>query len=309
MERKILLAVDGSTCSNQAIDYFATLFANRPEVKIHILHCSASSGSLLPEPEDPANSLMPTNHKFDKRQAVSLRYLQRAEEKLISLGISADRLTSATVHGDASVAKSLKNYGEKQLVDSIVVARRGLGVVGEMLMGSVSAELFRKCRSIPLWIIDGQVQSKRILVPVDGSVFSLLAVDHLAHIFAGRNDISFFFFHTRSFLSSHIQCVPEDYYSRWGKEWCDTNLRGKNCLFNGPIQLLLDSGIAQEAIHTLPEPTTLEESMSIISHARKNTCGTIVIGRRREGLAKGLMGSVSSRTMLQTQDMALWLVG
>ncbi len=309
MERKILLAVDGSTCSNQAIDYIATLFANRPEVKIHILHCSASSGSLLPEPEDPANSLMPTNHKFDKRQAVGLRYLQKAEEKLISLGISADRLTSATVHGDASVAKSLKNYGEKQLVDCIVVARRGLGVVGEMLMGSVSAELFRKCRSIPLWIIDGQVQSKRILVPVDGSVYSLMAVDHLAHIFAGRNDISFFFFHTRSFLSSHIQCVPEDYYSRWGKEWCDTNLRGKNCLFNGPIQLLLDSGIAQEAIHTLSEPTALEESMSIISHARKNSCGTIVIGRRREGLAKGLMGSVSSRTMLQTQDMALWLVG
>ena len=309
MEIKILLAVDGSTCSNQAIEYVATLFSSRPEVKIHILYCSGSSCSVLPEPEDPANSLMPTNHKFDRQQATGFRYLQKAEEKLITLGFSADRLTSTTVHGGASVAKSLKNYGEKHLADSIVVARRGLGVVGEMLMGSVSAELFKKCRSIPLWIIDGQVQSKRILVPVDGSVFSLMAVDHLAHIFAGRDDISFFFFHTRSFLSSHIQCVPEDYYSRWGKEWCDTHLRGKNCLFNGPVQLLLDSGIAQGAIHTLPEPTALEESMSIINHARKNNCGTIVMGRRKEGLARGLMGSVSSRTILQTQDMALWLVG
>lgn len=309
MEKKILLAVDGSSCSSQAIDYIATLFSGRPEVKIHILHCTSSSGSLQPESEDPANSLLPTSHRFDKHQAASLRYLKMAEERLTTHGIQAERLTSATVHGGANIARSLKACAEKHFADSIVVARRGLGVVGEMLMGSVSAELFKKCRSIPLWIIDGQVESKRILVPVDGSACSLMAVDHLAHVFAGRDDVDFFFFHTKSFLSSHIQCVPEDFYSKWGEEWCETNLRGHNCLFKGPIQLLLDAGIAKQTIHTLPVPTTLEESMSIISHAKKNTCGTIVIGRRREGMAKGLMGSVSSRTILQTQDMALWLVG
>lgn len=309
MEKKILLAVDGSTCSALAVEYIALLFSGQPEVKIHILHCTSSSGSVLPEAEDPANSLLPTSHRFDKHQASGLRYLKKAEEKLASLGIPADRLNSSAIPGGANIASSLKFFAEKQLVDSIVVARRGLGVVGEMLLGSVSAELFKKCRTIPLWIIDGKVESTRILVPVDGSVPSLTAVDHLAHVFAGRSDISFFFLHTRGFLSARIQCAPEDFYSKWGKEWCESHLRGQNCLFNGPIQLLLDAGIAKEAIHTLPEPTVLEESMSIVSHAKKHDCGTIVLGRRREGMAKGLLGSVSSRTILQTQDMALWLVG
>lgn len=309
MDIKILLAVDGSVCSTQVVDYAATLFAGRPEVKFHLLYCTSSGGAGLPEPEDPVNSLMPASHRFDKQQVAGLRSLQKAEERLIAQGISADRLTSVTVSGGSSIATSLKNYAEKKLVDSIVVGRRGLGVIGEMLMGSVSAELFKKCRNIPLWILDGAVISKRLLVPVDGSVHSLMAVDHLAHVFAGRDDIDLFFFHTQNFLSSRIQCVPEDFYSRWGEEWCETNLRGHNCLFNGPIQLLLDAGIARESIHTLPEPTVLEESMSIISHAKKNSCGTIVIGRRKEGMAKGLLGSVSGRTILQTQDMALWLVG
>jgi nucleotide-binding universal stress UspA family protein len=309
MEKKILLAVDGSVNSYQALEYIAGLFSGQHDVRIHVLHCTSLSSAVIPESEDPANSLMPTSHLFDKHQAVGLRHLQKAEERLIALGFDAGRITSSTISGSGGIANSLKSYSEKQLVDSIVIARRGLGLVGEMLLGSVSAELFRRCRSVPLWIIDGQVRSKRFFVPVDGSPNSLMAVDHLAHIFAGRSDIAFYFFHARGLLSSKIQCIPEDYYGKWGKEWCDTHLAGKNCLFDGPIQLLIDNGVDKEMIHTLPVPTAIEESSSIISHARKHDCGTIVMGRRRDGMAKGILGSVSSRTIMQTEDMALWVIG
>jgi len=309
MEKKLLIAVDGSTCSTQALDYIAALFADRHDIGFHVLHCAGTGCSVLPEAEDPANSLLPTDSRFGRQQAAGLRHLKKAEDRLTTLGIAAGRITSSTVPHTTSVAASLKGYAERHLVDSIVVARRGIGVVGEMLLGSVSAELFRKCRKIPLWIIDGEVKTKRFFVPVDGSAHSLMAVDHLAHIFAGRNDVTFLFFHTRGILSSKIQCIPEDFYSRWGKEWCDTHLQGKNCLFTGPIQLLIEAGIDKEMIHTLPEPAALEESSSIISHAKKHRCGTIVIGRRREGMAKGILGSISSRTVMQTQNMALWLIG
>ncbi len=309
MEKKILLAVDGSICSIQSLEYIAALFADRPDVMIHILHCTSSGCTALPEAEDPDNSLMPTGHVFDKQHAAAQRHLRKAEERLTGLGVAAERITSVTSPSSANVATALRTYAERHYFDCIVVGRRGIGVVGEMILGSVSAELFRKSRKIPLWIVDGKIESKRILVPVDGSVPSLMAVDHLAHIFDGRDDVAFHFFHSRSLLSSKIQCVPEDFYGKWGKEWCDTHLSGKNCLFNGPIQVLIDAGITKEMIYTLPEPTAIEESMSIVSHAKKHHCGTIVIGRRREGMAKGLLGSVTSRTIMQTQDIALWIVG
>jgi K+-sensing histidine kinase KdpD len=72
---------------------------------------------------------------------------------------------------------------------------------------------------------------------------------------------------------------------------------------------LIEGGIARESIITLPEPTTLEESSAIVGSARKNNCGTIVIGRRPESEVKSIFGGVSKRTIRQTENLALWVIG
>jgi nucleotide-binding universal stress UspA family protein len=91
------------------------------------------------------------------------------------------------------------------MVDSVLITRRGIGFVGEMLMGSVSADLFRKCHGIPLWIIDGEVTSKNILVAVDGSCHSLMAVDHLAHILSGIADVRIFLYHSLRLFQTKVE--------------------------------------------------------------------------------------------------------
>jgi nucleotide-binding universal stress UspA family protein len=53
----------------------------------------------------------------------------------------------------------------------------------------------------------------------------------------------------------------------------------------------------------------MEESTAIINCAKKNDCGTIVIGRRPESESKGFLGGVTRRTIKQTENMALWIVG
>jgi len=102
---------------------------------------------------------------------------------------------------------------------------------------------------------------------------------------------------------------PTDFTTAGERSGATRTCRAKNCLFTGPIQLLLDAGIDKEMIHTLPEPTALEESSSIIGNARKHKCGTIVIGRRREGMAKGIFGRSRAGPVMQTQNMALWIIG
>lgn len=308
MEKQILIAVDGSVASSFALEYVAFFFAHRPEVHFQLLHCASCSGSILPEPEDRDKSLIP-DKKLSKSQKHSDLHLTKAKLKLTNLGIEETRITIATRQSSSNIAQAIQLHAEKQLVDSIVIARRGVGIVGEMLLGSVSSELFRKCHAIPLWVIDGAVISDRILVPVDGTPPSLMAIDHLAHIFAERNDVHFYLFHARKFLSSAPACRPQDFYDKWGQEWCDVHLSGNGCMFTGPTQLLTNAGIPKEMITTLPEPASLEESTAIISSAKKHKCGTIVIGRRNQRESKNLFGGVSSRTILQTEDMALWVIG
>lgn len=307
MNKQILLAVDESAVSLMAIDYLASFFKDRADVYFQLVHCVSQAAEVIPEPEDSANTLMPQK-PLGKAQLRADRCLAKAVSKLKNHGIDESRVSS-TVSYSSDIAKSILALAEKELVDAVAVARRGVGLVGEMLLGSVSASLFDKSSSIPLWVIDGAVKSTRILVPVDGTVPSIMAIDHLAHIFSDRRDVEFFLFHARSFLSSAPVCRPEDFYDKWGKDWCDTHLSGDGCLFTGPTEILTEAGIPKQCITPLPQPTAIEESTAIISSAQKNKCGTIVIGRRPENQAKGFLGGISRRTIKQTEDMALWVIG
>ena len=62
-------------------------------------------------------------------------------------------------------------------------------------------------------------------------------------------------------------------------------------------------------IEILPEKNDLEEARGIIKHARRQNCGTIVMGRRSAGMAKGLLGGVSDRTIKHVENLALWVIG
>lgn len=309
MKKEILVAIDGSIYSSQALSYLATLFATQEDISFRLCTWITASSSVMPSIQDPKDSLLPDNFTSNKKESTAKLILKKARDKLITMGINSERIDTFVKISGYDIAANIQQYGEKNLLDAILVGRRGLNAIGEMLMGSVSANLFKKCHSIPLWLIDGEVKSKNFLVPVDGSLHSLLAVDHLAHILADRNDIQLFLFHCTAFFGKKAKCTLEDFYQNWDKQWCDTHLSGSDCLFNGPQQLFMDAGIPKNQINILPETANLEESRGIIRQAKQHNCGTIVMGRHGVGIAKGLWGGVSDRTIKQVENLALWVVG
>lgn len=309
MQKEILVAIDGSVYSSQALDYLATLFADQADVTFHLCTWVTATSSIMPSSADPKDSLIPSAPGLGQKGERANRYLTRARDKLTRMGITENRIRTTVEVSGYNIAATIQQKAQKQLFDSILVGRRGLNAIGEMLMGSVSATLFRKCHSTPLWIIDGEVASKNFLVPLDGSLHCLMAIDHLGHILSGREDIHISLFHCSSLLGKKVECRPELFYDRWEKEWCDTHLSGTDCLFNGPLCLLEEAGIPKNRIRILPEATDLEEAHGIIREAKRQDCGTIVMGRRGVGMAKGLFGGVSDRTVKRVQNLALWVVG
>ncbi len=308
MNKKILIAIDDSGSSDQSLSYAAKLFENREEIAFHLLICTGQSHGVLPEPLDSRNSLFPGADEEDERSIVANRYLTRAKERLYKHAITADQITTSIIVAD-SISKAIQSEAEHLLVDAILVARRGIGFMGEMLLGSISADLFRRCHQIPLWIIDGDITKKDFLLSVDGSCHSLMAADHLGHILSGRDDIQIFLYHCRRYFESKVTYEREQLYPRWDENWCKTYLMGDNPIYDGPFQLLLEAGIPKHRITVLPEATKIDNSSSIINQARKHQCGTIVMGRRRPGLARGIWGEVATRTIKHTQNMVLWIIG
>jgi nucleotide-binding universal stress UspA family protein len=307
MNKQILIATDGSTFSNQALVYAANLFADQPEVTFRLLNCISPPQRPRPEPEDFKNSLFPCSAENVARHSLADNCLEQAKERLYRRGIAANRITTTTITA-SNIARTIQFEAEHKMVDSILVARRGIGFVGEMLLGSVSADLFRKCHQIPLWIIDGEITSKNFLMHVDGSCDSLMAADHLAHILSRRKDIQIHLYHCQRLFKSKNE-KRDPLHPKWDEEWCNTYLTGDNPIYDGPRQLLREAEIPDSSITVLPEKTNIDESSSIISQARKHRCGTIVMGRRRVGMARGIFGEVTARTIKNTQNMALWIVG
>ena len=311
MNRKhLLIPIDSSPHSNLALGYVAMMFQKDDDITFHLIHCQKQiADSVIPQPLDSNKSLLPDAVLGTAHSSMAKRLVDKKIDFLQHKGIGSKRIEATIVNAGTNIALSLISEAEKILTDSVVIARRGVGFIGEMVMGSLSAALFRDLNTIPLWIIDGEINHRDILVAVDGSIHSLRAVEHLAFILRDRSDLTIYLYHCTAFLAPAVVCSLDSFYNEWDKEWCDKNLSGDGCLFNGPAQLLIEAGIPRDRVVVLPETTHIEESTSIISQATKHGCGTIVIGRKGPGSQKGFFGGVSNRTIRQTQNMAVWIVG
>lgn len=310
MERKILVAVDGSSYSNNTLNYLGRLFAPVGEMKLHLLSL-VSCASLPPGKEwlgelELMNSMPP---EAQRRLRSAKSYMQSATSRLEKLGIPAERITTEVRLARSTVADDILHEGRKGMYDAIVVGRRGLSKLGEMVMGSVSASLFEKAHNVPLWIIDGKVDSRKFLVPIDGSFCSLMAVDHLSHILAGSHHCQITLFHSTAMLSTVRTLDPQDLYDRWGRAWCEDHLGRPDSLFHAPKQILVESGIPEEHIGWLHTAKGIEAARQILRQAMIDDYGTIVIGRRGEDVKKGLFRGVSDRVVLMGEEVAIWIVG
>ncbi len=310
MERKILVAVDGSTYSDNTLHYLGSLFGALPEMKVHLF-------TVVPCPILPTGKewlgemeLMNALPPDTQRRLRSARtYMKTATKLLGHLGIAAERISSEVRLARREVAQDILDEGRQGLYDAIVIGRRGLTKLEEMVMGSISATLFERSHDVPLWIIDGRVDSHRVLVPTVGSLNSLLAVDHMAHILGGARDCHITLFHSTAKLSTIRPVEPQELYDRWGREWCEEHLSRPDSLFHAPRQILVESGIPAENIQWLHTSKGIEAARQILRQALIDDYGTIVIGRRSEDVNKGIFRGVSDRVVLMADKVAIWIVG
>ncbi len=307
-KKQIIAAVDGSIYSSNALDYLIRLFSGNTDIAIHLLSIVSSAGSdqnwMLDV--DPLRGQTPA---VERGVRVAEKYLQDARARLLRNGFGEEQITVRVEVSTASVATAIHHDANRGNYDGLLVGRRGMGKVGEMFFGSVSAYLVKQCHEVPLWIIDGEVSSSRFLLAVNSTPESLLAADHLGFMMQDCSDVEICLYHSIPIFGSRQAAREEDFIKLWGREWCEEHLDIENYLFHAHAQILMDNGIDRKRISQLPMRRDLDASRDLLRQARKHDCGTIVIGRRGRDIAKGFLGGVSDRTMQQAQNMAIWLVG
>lgn len=306
--KKILVAVDGSYCSLNEINYLAGLFTNREGLDLHLM-CIVTANSLPVGSEwmseiEKVNILSPQGQQ---RLMLAKKHVNDRIAHLVHLGFREEQLSSSVPLSRGSVAADLLAETRRGRYDALLVGRRGLGKLQALVMGSVTQTILEKCYHTPLWIVDGEVDSRRILVPVDGSVHTLRAVDHLSFMLAGVPDIHITLFHSSSWLASDSKPRIEAFYDTWDPGWCDRHLTVPDAMFHAPEQILRENGFDMTKVKRAKDSRGLGPASHIALQLRHKKYGTIVMGRRGPDEAKGILGGVSDRVLGTVNNVAVWL--
>ncbi len=307
-EKKILVAVDGSAFSSNALDYLIRIFSGDSEVAIHLLSVvSAGSGDQSWKMEvDPYRTLSP---QAVKRRGIATKYLKDGQARLLRNNFQESQVTFSVEVTTGVLAAAIHQPATSGLYDALLIGRRGIGKVGEMFFGSVSSYLFEKCHEIPLWIIDGEVISNRFLIGVHHTPQSLMAVDHLAFILRAHPDVKVYLYHSDILLGNKPSPKPKEFYAVWGEDWCREHLDFDNHLFHAHARILIDNGIKAKQIIRLPVHMGMDAGRNLLQQAKKHRCGTIIIGRRGKEVVTSWQRRVSDSTIKRAHNVAVWIVG
>ena len=308
MNRKLLLAVDDSIHSRHAIKYAVRMASVAKDLTYTLFHVQPTiSQFLLDEARADLKAKAELKKVIQKNAEDALCILENCKSQMVRMGIGEDCIEVVTHPRVLGLAKDVLDCAELGLYDAIVVGRRGLSRAQKLFMGSVTAKLVEHCMVTPVWVIDGDVTSMRIMVAVDGSENSLRAVDHLSFMVAGNPKIKVTLFHVMPKVGDY--CVINFDEREIGLE--QVVARGdRRCIdhFYAHVRRKFEeTGIQEDQVEIKVAKRAKNVGKAIIGEVKKGDYGTVVVGRR--GMSKAFfMGSVSRYVLDRTSNRALWLV-
>jgi len=196
MQKQILLAVDHSTASPHTIAYACRISGFIQGMSVTLFHVQPPiSQFLLDEAKGSSRAQAELNKVAARNAETSRGLLANYQEILIRTGLAEPAVELATQPRRQGLAKDILDYAPSGLFDAILVGHRGISTVQQMFMSSVSAHLIENSPFTPVWLVDGDVRSTRVMPAVDGSESALRAVDHMAFMLSGNAAVRVCFFH------------------------------------------------------------------------------------------------------------------
>ena len=129
--RKLLVPIDMSDCATRALQYAIDIAKKNGDVELHIVNAHDQPiiyGEIaVYMTEEKAQELL-KEHSED--------ILRPAIEMTKSAGVKA---TSEVLIGD--VARAIVKYAEDKYCDGIIMGTRGMGAIGNLVMGSIATKV------------------------------------------------------------------------------------------------------------------------------------------------------------------------
>jgi nucleotide-binding universal stress UspA family protein len=311
MNKKILVAIDGSRNSLEALDYINQLGRYCPGIDLVLFHV------LPPVPPVYKEDLLsnPVAQKYirqwkQKHQEAIEQVLHKSRDKLVRWGWEEERIRIKSQEKRIGVARDILFEAHNGLYDAVVLGRRGLSKVEEFFLGSVSGKVLQGAGDIPVWLIGRKTPSPHILVALDGSENALRAVDHLSFIVdpCRTEEIRVLLLNVWPGLVTLLGPRIIPHLDSLNNSAQENHKKRLEAAMDQAESLLLEAGLSARQVKKKFCSRCSDIARAVLSEADKGDYGTIVLGRR--GISKTqefFMGSVSGKIIEQAGQKTVWL--
>ncbi len=155
---KLLISMDTSEWAMKAVDYVGSML-DGSESQVLLFHAVRGFDIFQ---RGHGKSFVPEHNKdWIERAEKELNeagkaiepVFEEAKQRLVSAGLSADKISNKVVTGVGSRAGAIVSEAQQEGFDTIVVGRRGLSRVQEFFMGRVSNKIIQMARKMAVWIV------------------------------------------------------------------------------------------------------------------------------------------------------------
>ena len=309
-KNKILVAVDGSPHSLEAVRYVAAVLPPAT-TRVVLGHVTNELSELFTDlGQNPLyRSKIPAIKSWisESRGAIG-RFMQEARSVLEKAGFEASDIETKLLAQRLGVCQDLirETYAD---YSAVVVGRAGMSRIKDIMFKSASVHLAGKVHHIPIIVVGGPPISNRVMIAFDGSHEAMKGVSWVGSLLAaGQNPLVTF-----SLLSSkgHFRVGDQGIFLPLAVD--DPLAAGKQMVGEHVASAracLEASGVAPERISTRVIHLERDRAIALVETAMGCGYGTLVVGRR--GLVSFIeavfVGRVSQKVLKMADDLTVWIV-
>lgn len=308
--RKILVGVDGSDQSMEAVRYAGRIFSPQ-HTRIVLFNVRYQLMELFSDLEDYPHYKSRVTHvkKWATEQKAEIcSFMNQACQILKNAGFDDERITvkipSKTLGVTTDIIK--ESYSE---YSAVVVGRTGLSRFKDWLMKSSAVKLVAKIKHIPIIIVGGTPDIKKLLIAFDGSRGAMRAVSWAGILLNG----------SKTDLRLYSMITKDEKFWDTEKEsfLCDNNSRTVQTMDNDFCKqyleahhLLVEEGVMPEQISAKFHVFESRKAEQIVDEATHTHFGSIVVGRRGfvSFIEAFFIGRVSQKVLNMADKLALWVI-
>ncbi len=304
---KILLAVDGSDNALEMVRY-AGQFVPFKNMKMVLYNVSSSIPDTYWDIEmQPGYAKKIHEVKAWERQQkkVMKEYMDKAVKLLIKGGIPDSSIKVKIHDREKGIARDIIKEAKKDYI-AVLVGRKGLSNLKDIVLGSVAIKLLEKLNFATLIVVGEKSKDPmKFLFALDGSENSMSAVKYVGD-FIGGKDISASLVHVVRASATH-GLGYERFFSI--NEDIDKVKEKMNVFFDKAKEHLVNVGFKPDAVSSRIISGAQSRAVEIIKEAGEEGCGSIVVGRRGLSRVKEFfIGRVSNKIIHMAREHVVWVV-